>query len=751
MGRSLRAIAGGVRRTLAAMNGRPARARRRKAESNLVANSGLFDGEWYLRNYPDVAEAGTDPLRHFMTCGWQEGRDPGPEFATSAYLRANSDVARSGINPLLHYIEFGHAEGRGTFGHRVVVRSRATQSFDFADPAPCSSFLRLEERALPWVRAYRLDHERSDTLEIGNVPIGYCSKGPVQREVESALGLFARLSASEQRASQGAPGKLTKTEFELVDGWYLNSSQLRTRWTGNGRQFVVRALQHDPLRGGTIALAGEGLVASPLDVVDFQLRDAFYPLLFIFCDLDGAVLGCRLLAFPSLCRGGAHYPELVGAAEIETQAGIDLMSYNEVLAGRLLALLDGEAEPAVGHITYELVGTKGAPRLLQPRMRGWLERILRVAVEASSPDTTRIHSFEGASSLEARDLRRKGTVRLCLSHDMIPTIAALTEPRSAKVAKGGEAIVPLLAAGHEPAMPVSLVAFPRDLTALLGDLAGQGGAPWPRLVAEKSSIPLDFPPAAIRAHGDSGPSDAELLVPLADPALPSATRRREAITWVVEASGWHEGDLFLALHSLGTQAGADHDALAIVGQVDGATLSMAHERFDGRAAAFRDFKAAAYGIGTPLAAFVGPGTMLHDPRAALELSRLLDHESVETASCVLIRGEKPGRSWHAAGLDLGEMAGKTVGANDDHGHALIGQLWRSIYPVASPARDLWLARAANVRAWIGERTGKTTGGYHLCSFMVTASNVGSERPAGRSIAVPRAPWDHSLNVRADVG
>jgi len=732
---------------LAAMNGRTARARRRKAESRLVANSGLFDGEWYLRNYPDVAEAGTDPLRHFMTCGWQEGRDPGPEFATSAYLRANSDVARSGINPLLHYIEFGHAEGRGTFGHRVLIQSRASRSFDFAGPAPCSSFPRAEERPRPWLRAYRLDRERPDALEIGNVPLGYCSKGPLRREVESGLELFARLSASERPASQDALKKLTKTEFELADGWYLNSSQLRTRWTGKVRQFVVRALQHDPLRGGALALAGEGLVSSPLDVVDFQLRDAFYPLLFIFCDLDGAILGCRLLAFPSLCRGGAHYPELISAAEIDAGAFIDPLSYSEALAGRLLALLDGDAEPALGQISYELVGTDGAAPLLQPRMRGWLEKILRVAVEVSSSAETRT-----PSSRKARDLLRKGALGIRLSHDMVPTIAALTEPRSAKVVKVGEAIVPLVVAGHDPAMPVSLVDVPRHMTALLGELEAPGGGTWPRLVAGKSAIPLDFPPAAIRACRDNGPSDAELLVPVADPALPSALNRREAITWVVEASGWHEGDLFLAIHSLGMQAGADHDALAVVGQVDRATLSMAKERFEGRAALFRDLKAAALGIDTPLAAFIGPGTMLHDPRTALELSRLLGHQSVETASCVLIRGEKPGRSWHAAGLDLGAMAGRIDGRPTDHdGRALAGLLWRTVYPVASPVRDLWLTRTANARAWIGNRTGKTIAGYHLCSFMVTASNVGCERPAERSIVVPQAPSNHSLNVRANAG
>ena len=72
----------------------------------------LFDSEWYLQQNPDVASAGVNPLQHYMTHGWREGRDPNPLFDTSFYLEQNPDVAAAGVNPLMHYSEYGWKEGR---------------------------------------------------------------------------------------------------------------------------------------------------------------------------------------------------------------------------------------------------------------------------------------------------------------------------------------------------------------------------------------------------------------------------------------------------------------------------------------------------------------------------------------------------------------------------------------------------------------------------------------------------------------
>jgi hypothetical protein len=79
---------------------------------NLLKQSWLFDGEWYLRSYPDVAQAEWEPVEHYLCFGAKENRDPGPLFSTADYLSENADVAEAEINPLVHYIKYGCREMR---------------------------------------------------------------------------------------------------------------------------------------------------------------------------------------------------------------------------------------------------------------------------------------------------------------------------------------------------------------------------------------------------------------------------------------------------------------------------------------------------------------------------------------------------------------------------------------------------------------------------------------------------------------
>lgn len=47
---------------------------RRRRMRTLFQESGLFDGDEYLRRNPDVAATGADPLRHYLQHGLREGR-----------------------------------------------------------------------------------------------------------------------------------------------------------------------------------------------------------------------------------------------------------------------------------------------------------------------------------------------------------------------------------------------------------------------------------------------------------------------------------------------------------------------------------------------------------------------------------------------------------------------------------------------------------------------------------------------------
>lgn len=79
-----------------------------------IEASGLFDGGWYLRHNPDVAEAGVRPALHYLHHGGKEGRWAGPRFDSGFYMQRYPDVRESGLNPLLHYLDIGRRERRLT-------------------------------------------------------------------------------------------------------------------------------------------------------------------------------------------------------------------------------------------------------------------------------------------------------------------------------------------------------------------------------------------------------------------------------------------------------------------------------------------------------------------------------------------------------------------------------------------------------------------------------------------------------------
>ena len=72
----------------------------------------IFDPVYYAARNADVVAAGIDPLAHYMTCGWREGRAPSASFDGDAYLSRHTDVRDAGMNPLFHYLRWGRAEGR---------------------------------------------------------------------------------------------------------------------------------------------------------------------------------------------------------------------------------------------------------------------------------------------------------------------------------------------------------------------------------------------------------------------------------------------------------------------------------------------------------------------------------------------------------------------------------------------------------------------------------------------------------------
>jgi hypothetical protein len=74
------------------------------ADRDIVASSQVFDVDWYVSTYPDVAASGVDPAFHFVRHGAGEGRHPGPDFDTKAYVANHAEVVALGLNPVVHFV-----------------------------------------------------------------------------------------------------------------------------------------------------------------------------------------------------------------------------------------------------------------------------------------------------------------------------------------------------------------------------------------------------------------------------------------------------------------------------------------------------------------------------------------------------------------------------------------------------------------------------------------------------------------------
>lgn len=79
----------------------PAAMLRQWRDVKLVAASGLVDAAYYRQTYPDVASTGADPVEHYVTHGWMEGRNPSADFDTLRYLAEHPDALTAGRCPLV--------------------------------------------------------------------------------------------------------------------------------------------------------------------------------------------------------------------------------------------------------------------------------------------------------------------------------------------------------------------------------------------------------------------------------------------------------------------------------------------------------------------------------------------------------------------------------------------------------------------------------------------------------------------------
>ena len=83
---------------------------------NLVKESGLYNHEYYMNECKKRFYSPRDGLLHYLEIGYKRGYNPGPHFDGNKYLKKYNDVKKSAYNPLVHYLKYGLEEKR--FGMR---------------------------------------------------------------------------------------------------------------------------------------------------------------------------------------------------------------------------------------------------------------------------------------------------------------------------------------------------------------------------------------------------------------------------------------------------------------------------------------------------------------------------------------------------------------------------------------------------------------------------------------------------------
>jgi hypothetical protein len=697
--------------------------RQRKRALALLERSSLFDRAWYLERNPDVAAASGNPLLHYLEFGWREKRDPGPGFSTKAYLRANPDVAAEGVNPLLHYLEHGRSEGREAKPASSATVRRSPEN-EFGPAAQCLSFPTESGLPILWKRSGQLDAARADAFSADGRPVGYLYKPPDRSAFDAAVARLSRLSGASVTTTYAKSDRGGQVG-ELVDAWHAGASIVRSRWRGNGdgRPFVVRALQQ---ANGVLRLVGEALIECEFDVLDARLTNPFFPLLFVFAEINGEVMGWQHLSFPSMCRGGLHYLELVALEQSGGARSADALNICGIcnrLADHLLQLIDQEQLPLVAEILVELDGADGTHPLFQSDFREWLSAVVRTPVRALGPPACRTAAClaEGVHLASDRTRARSGR-RLLLMNDMTPSISALAATTKS-VEHGEQAIAPSIALHGELSLAATLFRFPPGPAVAL---FSSSVVPFPRLESAEGACFAsgDVPVLALRMPSRRPLSDAELLMPIA-PADGELTDT-PPISWLLWPKLWAEKELLQSLVSLAAQ---DIDSLNrlifVESPAPAAVEALAARLFGGRVRTTATLEQATSLAATPLVGYLGPGVVLHDRRTAAVLATLLEAPENVSASAVIVSLKSSGK-------------GSTVvvveeGSESPYDSRL---LWRTSWPTSRPSRDFWMTRTPMLARWLSHSG--DAGGQHICTAVVTASYCSAQSDTATPWAPPPA-------------
>jgi hypothetical protein len=114
---------------------------------NAAPLAALVDRAFYLRRHRDVAEAGVDPVAHFVDRGWREERAPNYLFDHDFYRRAHAGMLGAEA-PVAHYLRTGERNGLRPGPYFDPVWYRASGKVPPRTGA-LAHYLRRDRRTIP--------------------------------------------------------------------------------------------------------------------------------------------------------------------------------------------------------------------------------------------------------------------------------------------------------------------------------------------------------------------------------------------------------------------------------------------------------------------------------------------------------------------------------------------------------------------------------------------------------------------------
>lgn len=684
---------------------------RRRAELRMLKESGLFDVEWYLATYPDVASAKLDPAVHYIENGWREGRNPSPAFCTSYYLRRHADVAELGVNPLIHFIEHGSFEGREIEGTGDLPWSGRTPErppTNMPPPVPVYQPDLSTRPAIPWLRACNIA-TGTDPIMVDGLGLATVASTKDRSTIASMLDDFVAISGGEGAVSANL--QCYGTFPDMVDAWFSSSHRLQSRWKV-AAPTVIRALQLDP-DTGKLVLVGEGLAVTPLDAIHFDLASPVLPLLFLASGCLGELQGVVGLIFPSLVRGGIHYQELIDASLDNHR--VDPVGVSRQFEAQLRKLRSGKARPAVRELIVELSGADGTGPLFNRDVRYLLQRVLAVGIRPAEhvSSSQGMEYLADAAHLTVKEPVRHDGCKLRLAADMLPTIRILLAEQVRDEDSEGGNVAGLIVRDPDPAQPAVRFDFPAEMAPGTGNHSNDFPLPFPLL----DSLQGPCAPAAIRT-ATRALDDAEFLFPDLS-AVPDLQVAKLTLDWLIDWSEADQGLLAQSLTALSFQKGIGAQRLCFLSRPSTLALEVSEAAFRGRWEIFDGSSWTATERDSDLTAHLGPGVVLHDPRTAAMLATCLLDPNVSTSSCALISSTRHGRSWRPVPVDPGVIPTDCHVVFGGKMSSPVEMLWRSAYPIAKPPAQLWMARTADIGRGNAERPLRSR--LNMLTSRITAS------------------------------